>query len=308
VINFRYHIVSLMAVFLALSVGIVLGVTLQGPVKQGLTSQAETDRKQVIELRAELDRSKALDDYREAWAQRSGSELTQGSLADRTVALVVMPDAPGATVSAISTAVAAAGGTVTHTVKINKDVFDPTKAEAVSKALMRYNQTLGVTATMTNGTRFGRALGRAVLGKESVPVDATATDITESLTAAGLVAVAGKSTSQAELALVVTAEATDPRPAPAVLNDHVQMDVALKQYGVGVVVAGPNSDDIEGTDVLTVRSDSAAVDTLSTVDVADLTSGVMTTVLAGKEQLLGRSGQYGALTKADAPMPQLPVR
>ena len=45
------------------------------------------------------------------------------------------------------------------------------------------------------------------------------------------------------------------------------------------------------------------------VDVADLSSGVTTVVLAGKERLLGRPSQhYGALTRADAPLPELPVR
>ena len=53
--------------------------------------------------------------------------------------------------------------------------------------------------------------------------------------------------------------------------------------------------------MLTARSDTNAVDVLSTVDVADLESGVVTTVLAGKEQLLGSGGRhYGALSKADA--------
>ena len=35
-INFRYHIVSLMAVFIALSVGIAVGVSLSPSVDQGL--------------------------------------------------------------------------------------------------------------------------------------------------------------------------------------------------------------------------------------------------------------------------------
>ena len=58
-----------------------------------------------------------------------------------------------------------------------------------------------------------------------------------------------------------------------------------------------------------VRSDSAGENALSTVDVADLSSGVTSTILAGQEQLLGREGRhYGALAGADAPMPTLPVR
>ena len=59
-INFRYHIVSLMAVFIALSVGIAVGVSLSPSVDQGLLQQAAQDRKQVTDLRAELDRRKAL--------------------------------------------------------------------------------------------------------------------------------------------------------------------------------------------------------------------------------------------------------
>jgi len=36
---------------------------------------------------------------------------------------------------------------------------------------------------------------------------------------------------------------------------------------------------------------------------------VITTVLAAKEQLLGSDGRhYGALSKADAPLPTLPIR
>ena len=46
-INFRYHIVSLMAVFIALSVGIAVGVSLSPSVDQGIIAQAAQDRKQV---------------------------------------------------------------------------------------------------------------------------------------------------------------------------------------------------------------------------------------------------------------------
>ena len=73
VINFRYHIVSLMAVFIALSVGIAVGVSLGPSVDEGLLQQAEQDRKQVTELRAELDRRNALDEYREAYDQQVGA-------------------------------------------------------------------------------------------------------------------------------------------------------------------------------------------------------------------------------------------
>ena len=85
-INFRYHIVSLMAVFIALSVGIAVGVSLGPSVDQGIITQAAQDRKQVADLRAELDRRNALDEYREAYDQRAGKAVVEGVLSGVRVA------------------------------------------------------------------------------------------------------------------------------------------------------------------------------------------------------------------------------
>jgi hypothetical protein len=138
--------------------------------------------------------------------------------------------------------------------------------------------------------------------------DPLALAVGESLESRGLVTISDGSPGQAQLIIVVTAPASDPRPTPEELTAHVQFQVGLTTRA-GVVLGGPNSEDIEGTDVLAARSDATAVDSLSTVDVADLSSGVTTVVLAGKERLLGRPSQhYGALTRADAPLPELPVR
>ena len=307
-INFRYHIVSLMAVFLALAVGIVLGVTLRPSVDTGLAQQAAQDRKQVQDLRAELDRRNALDEYREAYAARAGQVLTAGVLNETKVAIVAMPDAPSAVLSAVSAAVIEAGGTVIGTVKINAKAFDAEKSADLTSALSTHAGTLGLTDSMSNSTKFGLALGRAVASKQAGSRDDFAADIADSLTSAGLITIDEDGGDSAQLVIVVSAESTDPRPPREQLTAHVEMDVALRESAGAVVLAGPNSAEIEGTDVLTARNDATAVDVLSTVDVADLTSGVTTTVLAGKEQLLGRQGHYGALSKADAPLPNLPVR
>ena len=108
--------------------------------------------------------------------------------------------------------------------------------------------------------------------------------------------------------IVVAAEApTEPLTSDQ-LTAHLQFDIALTDRAA-VVLAGPNSREIEGTDVLAVRSDASAADALSTVDVADLNSGIATTILTGQELLLNRTGRhYGALARADAPLPTLPVR
>ena len=306
-INFRYHIVSLMAVFIALSVGIAVGVSLGPSVDQGLLQQAAQDRKQVTDLRAEIDRRNAIDDYREAWEQRVGEVIIDGALNGVRVGIVSMPEAPNAVVQAVTTAVEAAGGTVVREVEVNPDAFDPARTADVADALAPYGE-LDLNGSMSQGTLVGLALARSIAAPQVEDRDQLAVAIGDALTSRGLVSISRGPTAQAQLVIIVSAEATEPPPDAEQLAAHVDFDVALKARA-GVVLAGPNSAGLEGTDVQAVRSDSAGENALSTVDVADLSSGVTSTILAGQEQLLGREGRhYGALAGADAPMPSLPVR
>src|SRR3712207_1900712 len=133
-----------MAVFLALSVGIVLGVSFGEPVSAGIATQAEADRRQAQTLRAELDRRNALDEYREAWATRVGQNLGEGVLSDVRVGVVAMPDAPAEVVDAVSAAVTAAGGSLTSTTLVNTKVFDPAKAADLDAALVPHLGALGL--------------------------------------------------------------------------------------------------------------------------------------------------------------------
>ncbi|MGH3339783.1 MAG: copper transporter, partial [Propionibacteriaceae bacterium] len=144
-INFRYHIVSLMAVFIALSVGIAVGVSLSPSVDQGLLQQAAQDRELVADLRSELDRRKALDDYRNAYDEQVGAAVTAGVLSGQRVALVAMPEAPDDVVQSISEAVVGASGTVVRDVTVNAEAFDTGRAEDVTEALADYFGPLGLS-------------------------------------------------------------------------------------------------------------------------------------------------------------------
>lgn len=306
-INFRYHIVSLMAVFLALAVGIAAGVSLGTPVDQGLLQQATRDRDQVTDLRTELDRRNALDQYRQTYEQATGAVVLRDVLSGDRVAIVSMPEAPATVVQAITTAVVDAGGEVVREVKVSEDVFNPARSDDVSKALAE-EPGLNLDDTMSAASKFGTALARSIADKSAADRDVLAQSLDKTITGAGLANISGSSLAQAQLVIVVTAEATDPPPAADVPATHLEMDLALKERAA-LVLAGPNSADITGTDVLASRSNGLAADSISTVDVADLASGVTTTILAGKEQLLGKPArQYGALARAEAALPELPVR
>jgi hypothetical protein len=309
VINFRYHIVSLMAVFLALAVGIAAGVSIGAPVEKGVLDQAGKDRDEVTALRAEIDRRKVVDQYRQSYEQQAGAVLAGTVLAGTRVAVVAMPDAPAEVVQALTTATTRAGGTVVREVQLNEDVFDPTTAEEVADALGGpETASLNFGAETTPATRVGRSLARSIADKTVGDRDPLALQLDRRLTGAGLATISDSSPAWAQLVLVVSATASTPAVPPAVVEEHLQVDLALQERA-GVVLAGPNSTGLEGTDVLAARNNAAASSRVSTVDVADLSSGVTTTLLAGKEQLGGRLGRhYGALAQADAVLPELPVR
>ncbi len=307
-INFRYHIVSLMAVFIALSVGIAVGVSLGPSVDQGLLQQAAQDRKQVTDLRAELDRRNVLDNYHEAFDQQVGEVTIDGAIRGVPVAVVSMPEAPNAVVQAISTAVETAGGTLVREVEVTPDAFDPAKAADIDNALAPY-ANLDLNDSMSQATMVGLALARSIASPQVEDRDQLAVAVGDALTKQGLATISRGSTAQAaQLVIVIAAETADPPQDSEQLGAHVDFDLALKGRA-GVVLAGPNSGGLDGTDVRAVRSNPAGENLLSTVDVADLSSGVTSTILAGQEQLLGREGRhYGALAGSDAPLPTLPVR
>lgn len=306
-INFRYHIVSLMAVFLALAVGIAVGVSLGPSVDQGIVTQADADRQQVTLLRTEIDRRNNLDAYRNTYEQRTATLVLNGQLSGARVAIVSMPDAPGSVVADVEEAVGQAGGRVVTRAKVTARVFDPTQSAAVQQTLSELGEA-GLTDSMSPSTKVGWSLARALASKQTTMRDDFARSVGRTLSGGGLVDFSVDADDYAQVVVVVTA-ATSPQPVETTLTTaHVELESALKEQSgstepVGVVVAGPNSLSLVGTDVGGIRTTSPASSELSTVDVADLPSGVVTTVLAAKEQMMGEQGHYGALARADDALP-----
>jgi hypothetical protein len=305
-INFRYHIVSLMAIFLALAVGITLGVTLvSDEANKGLAAQAEQDREQVQLYRQQLEQQRALNNYRDSYEQLLGGAVTAGMLSGVSVAVIAMPDAPRATVREIEQSIGESGGTLTSRAEVGADVFDPTQADAVRDAIDEFSNQYDSEATLS--TQVGTVLARSLLSAQGGMVDPLGLDIGDAL-GQRLVRIDRQSDQAAELAVIVSAPAADPPLVAEELGQHVEFALALYQRSGALVLAGPNSAGIDGTDVATARSDPAGREQLSTVDVADLPSGISTVVMAGREQLNGGQGHYGYANSSDAPAPELPIR
>ena len=127
-IDFRYHLVSLISVFLALAVGIVLGA---GPLKEAigdtLTGEVEALRTRAADLRTELDATQAdLALSEEAFAVVA-PDLLDGVMSQRRVAVIRVGDIAPSVVEAVSDRLRQAGAEVTATVQVTEAWTDPSR-------------------------------------------------------------------------------------------------------------------------------------------------------------------------------------
>jgi hypothetical protein len=127
VIDFRYHLVSIVAVFLALAVGLLLGATQLKPLTQtALDNQSNVEKHQINSLRAE---NKTLQDEvgsDQQFAQAAAARLLDGLLTDQRVVLVTAPGADSATISGVTTALQQAGAKVTGQLALQPKFFGTT--------------------------------------------------------------------------------------------------------------------------------------------------------------------------------------
>ena len=112
-IDFRYHLVSLVSVFLALAVGIVLGAgPLKEPIGESLQSQVDALRSDRDNLRSDLDAAKGNIDKQNEFVTASAPELIGGTLDGQEVSIIAAPEADSEQVEEVSNRVKEADGTI----------------------------------------------------------------------------------------------------------------------------------------------------------------------------------------------------
>src|ERR1700761_7188390 len=129
----RYHIVSIVAVFLALALGIVVGTTaLNGPITtdlrhqvSSLQSQNKTSAQQIKDLQANVSNS-------EKFATAYGSAIVTGALTGDSVLMIAMPGADTSVKDDLAKEITTAGGKVSGRVQLTSDYTDPKRAADIS--------------------------------------------------------------------------------------------------------------------------------------------------------------------------------
>lgn len=155
-VDFRYHLVSLIAVFMALAVGIILGAgPLQNSIGNALSDQVESLRTSRDDAREDVERLEGNVESYQAGLEGMTPGLVDSSLANVNVALVVLPGADSADIDRATKAVTDAGATMVGTVSLTSVAVSADDAERRTTV----SESLGedVAATDVND-RLGEAL------------------------------------------------------------------------------------------------------------------------------------------------------
>jgi len=318
-IDFRYHLVSIVAVFLALAVGIIVGASaLQPQVVSGLRAESQLEKKTNETLRTELSQLNQQLGEDGLFAQAASGYLLSHLLDGEQVVLVTAPGADSQTVTGITSALHRAGATVTGQVSLTAQFFDISKTtESNLIALAGSLAPAGVSlpAASAVGQIYGQQAAAEVIAAAVVHADGPVTMTQQQSQAIlggfgqqGFLQVTGAAggttlSGQATLAVVVI-------PATPSGNASSQANLALvavahelQRSSAGVVLAGSLPGSGTGSAIDAVTSGAAGV-VVSTIDNANTSTGQIMVVQALRLLLdPGASpAAYGAVPGA-APSP-----
>jgi hypothetical protein len=310
VISFRYHIVSIVSVFLALAVGVALGGgPLKGEVDNTLVSQVQTDRQTKLALQSQITALRSSNTFTDDFAKTVAPGLIGGTLKGRVVTLVVLPTAAQSDVTALKDLVGVAGGTVSGTVRVGDQLVDAGDKQLVDELgnqLESRAPDVDISPDASPYERIGALIARAIgtdVG-QGAPVDGPATSILAGLSTTSLMSAEGKLQRRGSLMLFVTGTGqgtpAQKQSASTIVTTLVE---AVDQNTGGVVLAGPLASARTGGQVKAVRDDVKVSRDVSTVDSLGRTAGQVVTIMALAGQAAGRTGQYGAVDAADGAMP-----
>ena len=313
-IDFRYHLVSLIAVFLAVALGIVIGTTaLNAPILEDLEGEVAALAEDKRELETQTQKLQAQVDTGDAFGQAVAPALVAGSLAGRSVVLVATgEDVAVETVEELTTLVGEAGGTVTGTIRLQPGYTDPAGAAEVQSYVTGPGLPTGVTLPETDdtgqlvGSLLGQVLMRPAAPGATVPDTAALSSVLAGLRALDVLDVESASVTPADFAVLLTAGAPAEEDGAQRTDTLVDLALALDAAGSGAVVAGDAASAGDPGLVGVIRADPEDSAAVSTVDNVDTAPGRISTVLALGREGAGTSGAYG-VGEDTQPVPPVPA-
>jgi len=290
VIDFRYHIVSLISVFLALAVGIVLGAgPLRDYIAESLSGQVEALRAETETLRDELDLTQTTLTGANDFIAEASPALVEDVLPSYEVSIIALPGSEPDTVEDVLEVLEESGASVANLVEMEADFTDPTKRpfrSGIAGNLAEYMDP-EPSEEASSESIIGAALQQALTDndpEEPQEPSEEATAIIDLLTTAELMSVE-ESVSPTHGIVVIGADT-------AVGEEQRAAELGLVK-GISpqkVIVSGT---DLEDSLLREIRTDSDASSTYTTTDSLTSAAGKVLVPRALATVLGGEQGSYG---------------
>jgi len=317
-IDFRYHLVSIVAVFLALAIGIVLGSTeLQGNTIDALRATSNSLSRQLSAAGAQRDAYQAQAGAEDQYLQSAEPRLLARLLEGQSVVILTEPGAQGSVVDGVKQAAADAGATVTGQVALQPKFNDISAANQSSlgsiNSLVAGNDGVvlpaGTDSQTVSQQQAAQLIATAILAKtpgQTLLTSAAAQTLLSAYAQAGYLT--GAPTAPATLAVLVTPQ-TAPADGPDDPANQVLLAIA-QEFASGsaaTLVAGGTAGSAQAGSAISVLRSSSVSGQVSTVDDADMTLGQISVIEALADQLAGRKpnsyGISGASAVSPVPLP-----
>ncbi len=286
-ITLRHHIVSLVAIFLALAVGVVLGGGPLSEVGRADGSAASPDPG----LESAVSAAQQRVDFDDAFIGGVAGIVYGGRLIERSVAVVTLPGADPDVVAGLTEQIGVAGGTVTGTYAVSESLVgtgEKSLVDTLGSQLMTQQPKDAVSPEATTYDRMGELIGLAVAttDPEGARGDGKAAAILEGLAGAKLLSGPEEQAPRAPLVLVVLGDEPAADGGDTILEGLV---AGLVRRATGVVVAGELADGPGQIGRLRAAETPAA-----TVDGIDTPAGRVSAVVALARALTTPGGAFGA--------------
>lgn len=314
-IDFRYHLVSIVSIFMALAVGIVLGAgPLQGQIGDTLNQEVVQLREDKAALRAELDQARKTGAIRDEFTDDARARLVGATLPDTAVALVVLPEADADNVSDVAATLEAAGASIVSRTTVNDD-WVPVGDEATGKAsalAKELRESVGLPAAGAADTSpLDDVLATSLVDTEAAAPNDAGRAALDRLVQDKYVDLDTADLKRAHTAVIIGGpikadKAADRERAAA---RFAGLALALDKAGRGAVLAsdvGVSGYAGAASVVRAARGEAATARALSTVDHVSLPLGQVSVVYALVQQLSGGVGQYGLGDGVSAGYPPVP--
>jgi hypothetical protein len=313
VIDFRYHLISIIGVFLALGIGILMGsLVLEDRLVRDIRNRLDSIERRNGELQAQVEELQGQIEADEGFARVAREYLIEGQLQGEQVVVFTYERTDGGLMDQVRASVEEAGGTLAATIEATEKLRLETPAErdqlalalsssstATQELLRELGGELGDDASTaatdgatsrepSNANGQGGPAGRALDGLVTDLVDAGFLNVDRAGDEDSLVPPA------TDFLVVGGAEDEPPFPLAA-----FTVSLSNQLAGDGAPVLAVESSTSSWGMVTMLRADGDAQDAVSTVDQAESISGSIAIVLAleqAEDGIVGR--HYGVAPDA----------